>query len=79
MADADKIFARPAPGLTLPLPDGRPWPAEGDWVEKDRYVRRRLAAREIEIVDPPPASAVPAETAPAPAEPAAAKTTKSRS
>lgn len=81
----ERIFAKPAPGFKLPLPDGRPWPAEGEWVDKDRYVRRRLAACEIMEAEPPAEPAEPspaASEAPAAAEPPApapSKTSKTRS
>jgi len=81
----ERIFAKPAPGFKLPLPDGRPWPAEGDFVEKDRYVRRRLAAGEIVETAAPEEPAEPAPDAteaPAAGEtpaPAPSKTSKTRS
>lgn len=54
------IYARPAEGLSLPLPDGRPWPADGDFVDTaDAYVRRRLADGDIVEAAPP---AAPADT-----------------
>lgn len=59
----ERIFAKPVAGFKLPLPDGRPWPAEGEFVEKDRYVRRRLAAGEIVETAPPPEPAEPAPDA----------------
>ncbi|WP_153485016.1 DUF2635 domain-containing protein [Segnochrobactrum spirostomi] len=62
------IYARPADGLTLPLPDGRPWPAEGAWVDTaERYIRRRLADGDVVEVAPPATTSSPA-VAPAPAD-----------
>lgn len=81
----ERIFAKPAAGFQLPLPDGRAWPAVGDWVDKDRYVRRRLAAGEIIETEPPPEPAEPVAAAsdtPAPVEapaPVSPKTSKARS
>ena len=49
------IYAKPAVGIELPLPDGRPWPLAGEWVDDaDRYVRRRLADDDIVAAEPPP-------------------------
>lgn len=53
MSVSTMIYAAAAAGLTLPLPDGRPWPAAGAWVERDEYVRRRLADKDLVLVDPP--------------------------
>lgn len=52
-ADFDDVFAKPAPGRTVPLPDGTPWPSEGARVARDRYVRRRIADGDLVLCDPP--------------------------
>lgn len=57
------IYVAPAEGLTLPLPDGKPWPAGGAWAERDEYVRRRLADGDLVLAEPP---AEPAPTEPVP-------------
>lgn len=73
----DEIFAAPAPGVSLPLPDGKPWPAAGKWVPHDEYVRRRIADGDL-IADAARAEA-PFEGEPeAPVEPEASNTTKRR-
>ncbi|MCX5497325.1 DUF2635 domain-containing protein [Kaistia dalseonensis] len=51
-----KQYLKPAPGLTLPLPDGRTWPAEGEWVDVDQYVRRRIADGDLVAGTPPSVS-----------------------
>ena len=56
---SESKYLKPAAGITLPLPDGRPWPAEGAMVEVDQYVRRRIADGDLVIAKPP---AEPAET-----------------
>ena len=59
-------FLKPADGRRVPMPDGRPWPAEGAEVELDTYVRRRLADGDLvqatrpkadKTADKPPAKA----------------------
>lgn len=49
----DRKFLRPTDGLALPLPDGRPWPTDGEWVDVDQYVRRRLADGDLVPAKPP--------------------------
>jgi hypothetical protein len=49
----DKKFLKPVAGITLPLPDGREWPAEGEWVDVDQYVRRRIADGDLVAAKPP--------------------------
>lgn len=51
--EPSKIFARPAPGLSVPLPDGSPWPADGAEVALDQYVRRRIADGDLVEVPRP--------------------------
>lgn len=46
-------YLRPADGRRVPMPDGRPWPAEGAEVEVDTYVRRRLADGDLVKASPP--------------------------
>lgn len=52
-AQPAQAWLRPASGVTLPLPDGTPWPAAGARVALDRYVRRRLADGDLVPCDPP--------------------------
>jgi hypothetical protein len=49
-------FLRPVEGISLPLADGRPWPAEGALVEVDQYVRRRIADGDVIPATPPGAA-----------------------
>lgn len=42
-----RIFAKPAPGRTVPLEDGGTWPEAGNDVPLSRYYRRRLADDDI--------------------------------
>lgn len=80
------IYVAPAEGLTLPLPDGKPWPAGGAWAERDEYVRRRLADGDLVLAEPPaepesaevPAEPEPVADAPAEVEAAAEPATKRR-
>lgn len=45
--------------------DGKPWPAEGDWAESTRFIRRRLEDGDLVKADPPKKSKPPAEEPPA--------------
>lgn len=73
----DEIYAAPAAGLSLPLPDGKPWPANGKWVPHDEYVRRRIA--DGDLVVSAARTEAPAEAEPeTSAEPEASSTTKRR-
>lgn len=80
------IYVVPAKGLTVPLPNGRACPARGDFVERNEYVRRRLADGDLVLADPPaepeptevPAEPEPVVAAPAEAEAAAEPATKRR-
>lgn len=62
-----KVYLAPAEGLSIPLPDGRPWPAGGDWVVHDTYIRRRLSDGDL-VEATPPASAEPVPAAEQPGE-----------
>ena len=55
-------YLKPAPGITIPMADGRPWPAEGALVEVGRYERRRVADGDLV-----PATAEATQPAAAPA------------
>lgn len=57
---SDRKFFKPAAGIVLPLADGRPWPSDGEWVEVDQYVRRRLADSDL-VAAKPPAVAAPSD------------------
>jgi len=57
----DKKFLRPAEGVSLPLADGSPWPAEGALVDVDQYVRRRIADGDVISAKPPVAASEPVE------------------
>lgn len=59
-----RIYARPADGLSLLLPDGRPWPPGGEWVDTaDQFVRRRIADMDIVEIEPPAEAAEIVEVA----------------
>ncbi len=54
---AGLVFVAPAPGRAVPRPDGMPWPEDGDWLDEDQYVRRRLADGDLVAATPPPEGA----------------------
>ncbi|GAB0119479.1 DUF2635 domain-containing protein [Acidisoma sp. 7E03] len=48
-----RIHVRPVGELRIPWPNGRVLPKGGAWVNRTRFVERRLAAGEIEEVPTP--------------------------
>jgi hypothetical protein len=63
-----KVWIKPAEGLKIRMPPRRKFlPAEGAWFEKDDFVRRLIADKDVVEGKPPEAAAAPpAEAAPAP-------------
>ena len=55
--EGPEVFVKPAPGCTVPRPDGTAWTdtagaIHGDWLNEDQYVRRRLADEDLVLADP---------------------------
>lgn len=51
---SQRLFLKPAEGRTVRREsDGEPWLAEGDWAERTRFVRRRLADGDLIETTPP--------------------------
>lgn len=54
-----RLFLRPADGrLVRREQDGELWPAEGDWAEPSRFIRRRIADGDLVPVEPAKRKAV---------------------
>lgn len=69
----EQKYLRPREGISLPLADGRPWPADGTLVDVDQYVRRRIADGDLVAATPPAEPVTSAAADEAVAEPAASK------
>jgi len=73
-----KIYVKPLPGMTVPLPRNTPVgpypvvPADGMWVELDTFISRRLADGDLVEVTPPASAPASDQTPVAIAAPAAA-------
>ena len=64
MDNDTRIFAKPAADRVVPLPDGKPWPEQGEWVDpSDRYIRRRLADGDVVRAKPSAVVASPSALA----------------
>lgn len=55
----DMMKLKLAEGRTVPMEDGRPWPAEGAFVKVTLYIRRRLQDGDLVEVIEPKKQAVP--------------------
>lgn len=47
------LFLKPAQGIVLVMPDGKIFPAAGDYVVPDLFIRRRMADGELVVATPP--------------------------
>lgn len=49
-----RLYLKPAEGRTVRREaDGEIWPAEGDWTDRTRFVRRRLDDGDLVEAEPP--------------------------
>lgn len=58
---SDRKFLKAAEGRTVRQEEtGELWPAEGDWAENTRFIRRRIADGDLIAAEPPKAAKAPA-------------------
>ena len=61
---SERLFLKPADGRTVRREsDGELWPAEGDWTERSRFIRRRLADGDLIEASPPKPAKEPVKPA----------------
>lgn len=70
---SDRKYLKPGEGRTVRDElSGESWPAEGDWADNTRFIRRRITDGDLVETDPPKASeAEPAQAAEAGSAPTA--------
>lgn len=62
---SERLFLKPAEGRTVRREsDGELWPADGDFTERTRFVRRRLADGDLIETTPPKPAKEPVKPAP---------------